>query len=74
MSAWEESPVKKKIRKWKSKKEKHNRHCVIHVVKTRNKDEVAKFTENSWKVSIKCSFIKKLSFHENLAECYIGVQ
>ena len=56
MSAWEESPVKKKRRKSKSTKEKHNRHCVIHVVKIGNKDEVAKFTENSWKVSIKCPF------------------
>ena len=56
MSAWEERPVKKKIRKLKSTKQKHNQHCVIHVVKTGNKDEVAKFTENSWKVSFKCSF------------------
>ena len=65
MSAWEESPVKKKRRKSKSTKEKHNRHCVIHVVKTRNKDKVAKFTENSWKVNIKCSFFKR-KFHSIL--------
>ena len=54
MSAWKESSVQKKRRKSKGKKEKHNLHCVIHVVKTGNTDEVAKFTENSWKVSIKC--------------------
>ena len=56
MSAWEESPVKEKRRKSKSTKEKHNGHCVIHIVKTETKDKVAKFTENPWKVSIKCSF------------------
>ena len=56
MSAWEESPVKEKRRKSKSTKEKHNRHCVIHIVKTETKDKVAEFTENPWKVSIKCSF------------------
>ena len=63
MSAWEERPVKKKIRKLKSTKQKHNQHCVIHVVKTGNKDEVAKFTENSKKVSFKCFFLKKISFY-----------
>ena len=57
MSAWEESPVKKKRRKSKSKKGKHNRQYVIHVVESGNKDEVAKFSENSWKVSIKYSFV-----------------
>ena len=52
MSAWEEIPVKKKIRKSKTKKEKQNRHCVIHIVKTGNKDKIAKFTGNPWKVRI----------------------
>ena len=47
MSAGKESPVKKKRIKLKSTKQKHNRHCVIHVVKIGKKDEVAKFTENS---------------------------
>ena len=56
MSAWEEIAVKKKRRKSKSKKEKHDRQWVVHVVKTGNKGELAKFTKNSWKVSI-------LSFH-----------
>ena len=52
MSAGKESPVKKKKIKLKSTKQKHNRHCVIHVVKTGKKDEVTKFTENSWKVTL----------------------
>ena len=46
MSACEESPVKKTRRKSKSQKKKHNRQCVIHVVKSGNKDETTNFTEN----------------------------
>ena len=52
MSAWEEIPVKKKRRKSKSKKEKHNRQWVVHVVKTGNKDELAKFTKNSTNLEV----------------------
>ena len=66
MSACEESPVKKTRRKPKK--------CVIHVVKSGNKDETTNFTENPRKGSIKCTFLKKFSYYQKFSECYIGVQ
>ena len=58
----------------KLEKIEHNWQCVIHVVKSGNKDETTNFTENPWKGSMKCTFLKELSYYQKFAECYIGVQ